>query len=60
MAGNMGGGGLGAISLMRGHGRNQRIVLYVAVIILVLLVQIIQSIGTKLSIACDKRLRNRS
>ena len=60
MAGNIGGGGLGAISLMRGHGRNQRIVLYVAVIILVLLVQIIQSIGTKLSIACDKRLRNRS
>ena len=60
MAGNIGGGGLGAISLMRGHGRNQRIVLYVAVIILVLLVQIIQSVGTKLAIACDKRLRNRS
>ncbi len=60
MAGNIGGGGLGAISLMRGHGRQQRLVLYVAVILLVLMVQIIQSVGTKLSIACDKRLRNRS
>ena len=60
MAGNIGGGGLGAISLMRGHGRNQRIVLYVAVIILVILVQIIQSAGTRLAQISDKRLRNRS
>jgi D-methionine transport system permease protein len=60
MAGNIGGGGLGAISLMRGHGRQQRLVLYVAVIILVILVQIIQSVGTKLAQICDKRLRNRS
>ena len=60
MAGNIGGGGLGAISLMRGHGRQQRLVLYVAVIILVILVQIIQSVGTKLAQISDKRLRNRS
>lgn len=57
MAGNIGGGGLGAISLLRGHGRGQTLVLYVAVIILVILVQIIQSLGTKLATACDKRLR---
>ena len=56
MAGNIGGGGLGSIALMRGYGRNQRVVLYVAVIILVILVQIIQSIGTALSIKTDKRL----
>ena len=60
MAGNIGGGGLGAISLQRGYQRNQMIVLYVAVILLVFLVQIIQSIGTKLAAACDKRLRSRS
>ena len=59
MAGNIGGGGLGAISLMRGHGRNQRIVLYVAVIILVLLVQIIQSVGTALSVKADKRITHK-
>ena len=41
---------------MRGHARNQRLVLYVAVIILVILVQIIQTIGTKLTIKTDKRI----
>ena len=56
MAGAIGGGGLGSIALMRGHARNQRLVLYVAVIILVVLVQIIQSIGTKLTIKTDKRI----
>ena len=56
MAGAIGGGGLGSIALMRGHARNQRLVLYVAVIILVILVQIIQTIGTKLTIKTDKRI----
>ena len=56
MAGAIGGGGLGSIALMRGHARNQRLVLYVAVIILVVLVQIIQTIGTKLTIKTDKRI----
>ena len=56
MAGAIGGGGLGSIALMRGHARKQRLVLYVAVIILVVLVQIIQSIGTKLTVKTDKRI----
>ncbi|EOS63578.1 methionine ABC transporter permease [Oscillibacter sp. 1-3] len=56
MAGAIGGGGLGAVALMRGHGRNQVIVMYVAVIILVILVQIIQSIGTAWSIKSDRRI----
>lgn len=59
MAGNIGGGGLGAISLMRGHGRQQTLVLYVAVIILVILVQVIQSVGTKLCIKTDKRITHK-
>lgn len=59
MAGNIGGGGLGAISLMRGYGRNQILVLYVAVIILVVLVQIIQSVGTALSVKTDKRISHK-
>ena len=58
MAGSIGGGGLGSMSLMRGYGRNQIIVLYAAVIILVILVQIIQSIGTALCIKTDKRIHN--
>lgn len=59
MAGAIGGGGLGSMSLMRGHSRNQVIVLYVAVIILVALVQIIQSIGTALCIKTDKRITHK-
>ena len=58
MAGAIGGGGLGSMSLMRGHGRNQVVVLYAAVIILVILVQIIQSIGTALCVKTDKRIHN--
>ena len=45
-----------AMSLMRGYARGQTIVLYVAVILLVILVQIIQSVGTRLSIRTDKRI----
>lgn len=59
MAGNIGGGGLGSISLLRGHGRGQTLVLYVAVIILVILVQIIQSIGTALTVKTDKRITHK-
>ncbi len=59
MAGAIGGGGLGAIALMRGYGRNQAIVMYVAVILLVILVQILQSVGTALSIKTDKRITHK-
>lgn len=58
MAGNIGGGGLGNMSLTRGYIRNQILVLYVAVIILVILVQILQSIGTALCIKTDKRINH--
>ena len=59
MAGAIGGGGLGAISLMRGYGRHQTLVMYVAVIILVILVQIIQSIGSALCVKTDKRITHK-
>ena len=56
MAGAIGGGGLGSVALMRGYNRGQTLVMYVAVIILVILVQIIQSVGTKLTVKTDKRI----
>ncbi len=55
MAGAIGGGGLGSMALMRGWGRQQSIVLYTAVIVLILLVQIFQTIGTFLAVRTDKR-----
>lgn len=59
MAGSIGGGGLGSIALQRGYARNQLIVMYIAVIILVILVQIMQSIGTALAIKTDKRITHK-
>ena len=59
MAGAIGGGGLGMISLQYGYTRNQLLVMYVAVILLVILVQIIQSIGTALCIKTDKRITHK-
>ena len=60
MAGIIGGGGLGKLAVDYGLYNFRPIVMWAAVIGLVILVQIFQSIGTKLSTACDKRLRNRS
>lgn len=58
MAGAIGGGGVGSMAILRGHSRGQTLVLYVAVIILVILVQVIQSIGTALCIKTDKRINH--
>ncbi len=57
MSGAIGGGGLGNMAINRGHTRNMVFVLYVAVIFLVLLVQIFQSVGGRLAVSSDRRLR---
>ena len=56
MAGIIGGGGLGKLAIDYGYYNFKTIVMWVAVIGLILLVQLIQSAGTKLSAASDKRL----
>lgn len=60
MAGIIGGGGLGKIAINYGYYNFKFIVMWAAVIGLIILVQIFQSLGTKLATACDKRLKNRS
>jgi len=60
MAGIIGGGGLGKIAINYGYYNFKYLVMWSAVIGLIILVQIFQSLGTKLATACDKRLRNRS
>lgn len=57
MAGALGGGGLGDIALQYGYYRYQSDIMWVTVILLVLLVQIMQYVGTKLSKKLDKRIR---
>ena len=58
MSGIVGGGGLGKIALSYGYYRYNTLVMVMAVIILVLLVQGIQSLGTYLATKLDRRLRN--
>ena len=57
MSGAMGGGGLGKIAINYGYSRYKYAVLYLAVIVLVLLVQIFQTIGTRLAARLDKRIK---
>ena len=59
MSGAMGGGGLGKIAINYGYSRYKYAVLYLAVIVLVILVQVFQSVGTHLAAKADKRLKNK-
>ena len=57
MSGVIGGGGLGKIALSYGYYRYQTNIMIVCVILLVLLVQIFQTVGTFWATRSDKRLR---
>ena len=57
MSGIIGGGGVGKIAIDYGYYRYKYLVMLAAVVLLVLLVQILQTMGTKLAIRCDKRLK---
>ena len=57
MSGIVGGGGLGKIAINYGYYRYKYGIMICAVVVLVLLVQLIQKIGTSLSIKLDKRLK---
>ena len=59
MSGVIGGGGLGKIAINYGYHRYQYLIMLLAVIFLIVLVQIFQSVGTRLAAKCDKRLKNR-
>ena len=56
MAGIIGGSGLGATAINYGYYRTQLVIEYAAVIVLVILVQIIQSIGTRTAVGSDRRI----
>lgn len=59
MAGIIGGGGLGKMAINYGYYNFKFLVMWAAVIGLIILVQIFQSVGTKIAAASDKRLRAR-
>lgn len=58
MAGAIGGGGLGKVAINNGYMRTNTDIMLFAVVILVIMVQIFQSIGTWLAVRSDKRLTN--
>ena len=55
LAGTIGGGGLGDIAIRYGYYRYQADIMIVTVVLLVVLVQLFQTIGMKLSVRLDKR-----
>ena len=57
MSGALGGGGLGKIAINYGYHRYMPVVMVFAVVFLIVLVQIFQSVGSKLASKCDKRLK---
>ncbi|MBO5472441.1 MAG: ABC transporter permease [Lachnospiraceae bacterium] len=57
MAGVVGGGGLGDIAMRYGYYRYETLIMIVAVVLLVVLVQIFQTLGMRLSVKLDRRKR---
>ncbi len=59
MSGIIGGGGLGKIAINYGYYRYKYLIMFLAVILLIVLVQVFQSVGTRFSVKSDKRLKNK-
>ena len=57
MSGAVGGGGLGNLAITQGQQRYNQAVLLAALIVLVLLVQLFQTVGTRLARRADKRIK---
>ena len=57
MSGIIGGGGLGKMAINYGYYRYRYLVMFLSVILLVLMVQIFQTVGTRLATRLDKRLK---
>ena len=57
MAGILGGGGLGAIAINYGYYRRRTLVMLFAVALLIVMVQIFQSVGNVITKKTDKRIR---
>ena len=57
MSGIIGGGGLGKIAINYGYYRSEKLVMFIAVFLLIVLVQIFQTVGTRMAINDDKRIR---
>ena len=57
MSGTVGGGGLGKLAIMYGYNRYQTDIMFATVVLLIVIVQIFQSIGNWATKRSDKRIR---
>lgn len=57
MAGILGAGGLGAIAINYGYYRSRRDLMWFALIVTIVVVQLIQELGNWIARRCDKRIR---
>ena len=57
LAATLGGTGLGQIAIIHGHQRSQKLVVWVCVLLIVVIVQLIQIVGTTVVRKTDKRAR---
>jgi D-methionine transport system permease protein len=60
MSGAIGGGGLGMIAINYGYYRFEEAVMIVAVIVLIIIVELFQLVGTRLAIKFDHRIKSKS
>ncbi|MDD2967604.1 MAG: ABC transporter permease [Desulfovibrionaceae bacterium] len=56
MSGAVGGGGLGKLAIMYGYNRYQTDIMFATVVLLIIIVQILQSIGNWMTKRSDKRI----
>lgn len=59
MSGTIGGGGLGSLAINYGFQRKMYFILYASVVLLVILVQVFQSLGTHFAVSLDRRITKR-
>lgn len=57
MAGTIGGGGLGQIAITYGYQRSTEDIIWICILLIIIIVQIIQEIGTRIARKTDKRAR---
>ncbi len=57
MAGTIGGTGLGQIATVYGYQRSENDVVWICILLIIIIVQIIQEIGTRIARKTDKRVR---
>ena len=57
MSGILGGGGLGKIAINYGYYRYKTLVMILAVLLLILIVQFLQTVGTRLAVKTNKKLK---